>query len=46
MHGMDYQGPEIVDLGDLQDVTAGQSSGDVTDRDFPAGTPSSDLTFS
>jgi hypothetical protein len=43
---MDYQGPEILDLGELQDLTAGQQDGEQLDRDFPAGTPKSDLTFS
>lgn len=41
-----YEPPRVTDHGALQDVTAGQADGDTTDRDFPAGTPKADLTFS
>ena len=43
---MSYEAPKVVDYGTLTEMTAGQSDGDVTDRDFPANTPKSDLTFS
>lgn len=43
---MTYETPEIVDYGRLTDITAAQQDGDFTDRDFPAGTPKGDLTFS
>jgi hypothetical protein len=42
----DYQGPTVVDYGDLKDVTAALADGGHLDRDFPAGTPKDDLTFS
>jgi hypothetical protein len=41
-----YEEPKIVDYGDLVELTAGGTSGDVTDADFPAGTPKGKLTFS
>jgi hypothetical protein len=43
---MHYEPPEVVDYGTLEELTAAQQDGDVTDRDFPAGTPKTDLTFS
>ena len=43
---MEYQAPKVVDLGDLVAVTAAQMNGNFLDRDFPANTPKSDLTFS
>jgi hypothetical protein len=43
---MAYEAPEVVDYGRLTDITAAQQDGDTTDRDFPAGTPKGDLTFS
>ena len=43
---MTYEAPKVVDLGDLIEITAAQVAGSVLDRDFPAGTPVSDLTFS
>lgn len=43
---MGYEPPTITDYGTLSELTAGQTDGDVTDRDFPAGTPKRDLTFS
>jgi hypothetical protein len=43
---MEYTEPKIVDHGDLADLTAAQMTGENLDRDFPAGTPRGDLTFS
>jgi len=45
-YSMEYQKPHVVDHGKLTDVTASQTEGDRTDRDFPVGTPKGDLTFS
>lgn len=41
-----YETPEVVDYGTLTELTAGQTDGDFTDRDFPTNTPKRDLTFS
>ena len=43
---MTYTPPEVVDYGDLTDVTAGGQDGQQTDASFPDNTPRSDLTFS
>ena len=43
---MTYETPTVVDYGTLVQMTAGQSDGDYTDRDFPVNTPKRDLTFS
>lgn len=43
---MGYKAPRIVDHGTLAELTAGQTSGNVTDREFPVHTPKQDLTFS
>lgn len=43
---MSYDGPAIQDFGSLAELTAGQSDGDFTDRDFPVLTPRFLLTFS
>ncbi len=43
---MQYQAPSIEDFGSLAELTAGQSDGDFTDRDFPILTPRFLLTFS
>jgi hypothetical protein len=43
---MEYEAPKVVDYGTLAELTAGQSDGDFTDRDFPVHTPKKDLTFS
>jgi hypothetical protein len=43
---MGYEAPKVVDLGDLVAITAAQTNGNYLDKDFPAGTPKSDLTFS
>ena len=43
---MQYEAPKVVDYGALTDVTAGQSDGNFTDRDFPVNTPRDEITFS
>ena len=43
---MIYEVPAVVDYGTLYELTAAQSDGDFTDRDFPVNTPKKDLTFS
>jgi hypothetical protein len=43
---MEYQTPRVVDYGQLTDVTAAMMDGERLDRDFPAGTPKGELTFS
>jgi hypothetical protein len=43
---MTYEAPRVVDYGTLAALTAAQHDGNYTDRDFPAGTPKDDLTFS
>jgi hypothetical protein len=43
---MEYEAPKVVDYGTLAHLTAGQSDGSFTDRDFPVHTPKKDLTFS
>ena len=43
---MGYESPKVIDLGDLVEITAAQSTGNFTDKAFPAGTPKDDLTFS
>ena len=43
---MAYEAPKVVDYGSLAALTAGQTNGDTTDRNFPANTPKSELTFS
>jgi hypothetical protein len=43
---MAYETPRIVDYGTLVELTAAQSDGEFTDRDFPINTPKKDLTFS
>jgi hypothetical protein len=40
-----YEAPQIVDYGDLVELTAAASHGSFTDATFPAHTPSADLTF-
>jgi hypothetical protein len=42
----EYETPRIEDHGSLEELTAGQSTGAVTDHTFPAGTPKGDITFS
>lgn len=41
-----YEPPQVTDYGSLAELTAGGPAGVVTDADFPAHTPSGDLTFS
>lgn len=41
-----YEKPQIVDHGDLTDLTAGKSTGITLDATFPVGTLTKDLTFS
>jgi hypothetical protein len=43
---MEYEAPEVVDYGTLAELTAGQSDGRFTDRNFPVDTPRDELTFS
>lgn len=43
---VEYESPEVVDYGDLVELTAGQSTGDYLDAAFPVGTFKGDLTFS
>ena len=43
---MSYEEPTVVDYGELTDITAAMTDGERTDRDFPAGTPKGDITFS
>ena len=43
---MEYIKPEIVDYGDLAELTAGTSSGNYLDANFAAGTERGALTFS
>ena len=38
--------PQIVDFGDLAELTAGNVNGDFTDASFPIHIPKADLTFS
>lgn len=40
-----YEAPSVVDYGTLQEVTAGASSGTLTDAVFPAGTDPNSFTF-
>lgn len=41
-----YTKPEITDHGTLADLTAGQGFGSQLDASFPAGTKTTQLTFS
>jgi hypothetical protein len=41
-----YESPQIVDFGDLAELTAAGTGGDCLDADFTAGTKRSSLTFS
>jgi hypothetical protein len=42
----EYEKPEIVDYGDLVQLTAGGQSGSYLDATFQQGTPRGKLTFS
>lgn len=48
MEGKDltFEKPQIIDHGDLTDLTAAQSVGGRLDAAFPTDTPRDDLTFS
>lgn len=41
----EYGAPQIVDYGDLVELTAAASDGAFTDAAFPPGTPRGDITF-
>jgi hypothetical protein len=41
-----YEAPKVVDFGDLVEITAGNVTGNFTDKDFPVHTPFNDVTFS
>ena len=43
---VEYESPEVVDYGDLIELTAAGTDGDCLDADFPAGTTRGKLTFS
>jgi hypothetical protein len=43
---MKYEAPAIEDYGTLEELTAGQMTGNFTDANFPVHTPKEDLTFS
>lgn len=43
---LEYEKPEVVDYGDLVELTAAGSDGDCLDADFPVGTKKNLLTFS
>lgn len=41
-----YRAPSLTKYGDVEQITAGNSSGLFLDQDFPDGTPADDITFS
>jgi hypothetical protein len=41
-----YTTPKLTVHGDIRKLTQGNLSGAFTDKDFPAKTPTKDLTFS
>jgi hypothetical protein len=43
---IEYEAPEVVDYGDLTELTAGERTGAELDRSFPVHTPQDDLRFS
>jgi len=43
---VEYESPDVVDYGDLIELTAAGTDGDCLDADFPAGTAKGKLTFS
>jgi hypothetical protein len=43
---VEYEHPEIVDYGDLRELTAAAGTGAALDAAFPAKTPFKSLTFS
>lgn len=42
---IEYEIPRIEDHGDLEELTAGNQTGEYTDKEFPVNTPKKDLTF-
>ena len=42
----EYHQPSLTKYGDVEEITAGNSTGSYLDRDFPEGTPKDDITFS
>ena len=46
LESVEYESPDVVDYGDLVELTAGSLDGDFTDAAFPTNTPKRDLTFS
>lgn len=42
----EYEEPQVVDYGDLRELTAASSTGSATDATFPTHTPFAQLTFS
>ena len=42
----EYEAPQVVDYGNLIDLTAGSAHGCWTDADFPLATKKDELTFS
>jgi hypothetical protein len=45
-HTQEYEKPVVIDYGDLRELTAANSLGNHTDRDFPRSTPPTSITFS
>lgn len=43
---IEYEKPQVVDYGDLVELTTQLGEGYCTDADFPARTPVGELTFS
>jgi hypothetical protein len=41
-----YEAPRIEDHGDLAELTAGNKTGEFTDKAFPVHTPKASITFS
>ena len=46
LESVEYESPDVVDYGDLVELTAGSLDGNLTDAAFPTNTPKRDLTFS
>lgn len=42
----EYHAPSLTTYGDVEQITAGNSSGAFSDRAFPDNTPIQDFTFS
>jgi hypothetical protein len=42
----EYTTPEVTDYGTVEEITAGDSDGESTDKAFPVNTPKRFLTFS